>query len=82
MSPQIWRFIFVISLTHALVHTYELAWPSIEQEATTGLFPHDAIRGKEISGGLAGIWRMLFGGGSLLVGVLITQKSATKWLIL
>ena len=50
MSPQIWRFIFVISLTHALVHTYELAWPSIEQEATTGLFPHDAIRGKEISG--------------------------------
>ena len=82
MSPQIWRFIFVISLTHALVHTYELAWPSIEQEATTGLFPHDAIRGKKVSGWLAGIWRMLFGGGSLLVGVLMTQKSATKWLIL
>ena len=81
MSPQVWRFIFVISLTHALVHTYELAWPSIEQEASSAFYPADGIRAKEMSGWLAGIWRMLFGGGSLLVGLLITRKSATRWLI-
>lgn len=81
MSPQVWRFIFVISLTHALVHTYELAWPSIEQEASSAFYPDDGIRAKEMSGWLAGIWRMLFGGGSLLVGLLITRNSATRWLI-
>lgn len=81
MSPQVWRFIFVISLTHALVHTYELAWPSIEQEASSTFYPTDDIRSKEMSGWLAGIWRMLFGGGSLLVGLLITRASATRWLI-
>ncbi len=81
MSPQVLRFIFVISLTHALVHTYELAWPSIEQEASSAFFPDDGLRAKEMSGWLAGIWRMLFGGGSLLVGLLITRNSATRWLI-
>ena len=81
MSSQVWRFIFVISLTHALVHTYELAWPSIEQEASSAFYPDDGIRAKEMSGWLAGIWRMLFGGGSLLVGLLITRNSATRWLI-
>ena len=80
MTPQLWRVILLISLTHALVHTYELAWPSIEQEATFHFFPDDPELAKRVSGGLAGLWRLLFGGGSLLVGWLITRNSAFHWL--
>ena len=81
MNTQLWKFILLISLTHALVHTYELAWPSIEQEASAEFFPDNAARAKAVSGWLAGIWRLLFGGGSIVVGLLITRDTATRWLI-
>jgi len=68
MSRAIWRLVLLISCAHALVHVFELALPSTEQLITV-----DYDVGKVTMGWLSAAWRLPWGLGALVAGLLVDR---------
>lgn len=80
MSGQaVFRLVLLVSCAHALVHSYELALPSIEQKVTAD-FTDDSQEGKALSGRLSNWWRLLWGVGAPLAGLLVDRIGGRKML--
>jgi MFS transporter, FSR family, fosmidomycin resistance protein len=76
MSPSTFRLIVLISFAHALVHSFELALPSVEQ-----MICEDFDVEKSETGVLGTVWRLPFGLGALLAGWLADRFGSKKMLI-
>ena len=76
MSPATFRLILLISFAHALVHSFELALPSVEQ-----MVCDDFQVEKSDTGVLGMVWRLPFGLGALLAGWLADRYGSKKMLI-
>jgi MFS family permease len=72
--------VLLVSLAHALVHTYEVALPSVEQQIAEHYFPEDPVRGKAINGWMASTWRIPLGFGALAAGWLVDRFGARRML--
>lgn len=68
MTPRLWRLVVAVSCAHALVHVFELAFPSVEQ-----LIAHDFDVGKRQMGIVASCFRVPFGGFAILAGWLVDR---------
>lgn len=73
------RLVLLISCAHALVHTYELSLPSVEQKIA-GNFTDDPQQGKALSGRLSNYWRLLWGFGAPLAGLLVDRLGGRRLL--
>jgi len=73
------RLILLVSCAHALVHTYELALPSVEQKIAAD-FSEDPEQGKALSGRLSNYWRLMWGFGAPLAGILVDRFGGRKML--
>ena len=69
MSPATFRLVLLISCAHALVHTFELALPSVEQ-----MIGADFHVDRQQTGMLGTTWRLPFGFGALLAGWLADTR--------
>ena len=76
MSPATFRLVLLVSLAHAMVHTFEHSLPAVEQ-----MIGDDFEVGKERTGGLGTIWRLPFGLGALLAGYLADRFGSKRLLI-
>lgn len=68
LSRRAWKIVLLVSFAHALVHLYELAIPSVEQEIAADYFPDSVADGKAFTGSLSNLWRLFWGLGALLAG--------------
>lgn len=73
------RLILLISCAHAMVHTYELALPSVEQKIAAD-FSETPEQGKALSGRLSNYWRLMWGFGAPLAGILVDRFGGRKML--
>ncbi len=80
MSPATLRLVLLVSCAHALVHVYELSFPSVEMLIAAEYFPDNADQGKRVMGYMGSTWRLPFGMGALLAGWLV-DKYGAKWLL-
>jgi MFS family permease len=80
MTRAILVLVLLVSIAHALVHTYEVALPSVEQKIAEHYFPDDPVRGKAINGWMAFVWRMPLGFGALGAGWLVDRFGARRML--
>lgn len=80
LSRAAFRLILLVSLAHALVHFYELSFPSVEQEIAAEFYPDDLAKGKEFSGRLSNAWRLLWGLGALAAGWLVDRYGGRRML--
>ncbi|MBI1903882.1 MAG: MFS transporter [Planctomycetia bacterium] len=78
-GPSLLGLVLIVSCAHALVHVYELAFPSVEQLIARE-FHLDAAAGKQAMGQLGMTWRLPFGLGALFVGWLVDRFGA-KWML-
>lgn len=76
MSPSTFRLVLLVSFAHALVHTFELALPAVEQ-----MICDDFSVQKSDTGVLGTLWRLPFGLGALLAGWLADRYGSKKMLI-
>src|SRR5690606_18836891 len=76
MSPQTFRLVMLVSCAHALVHVYELAFPSVEQ-----LIGQTFGVGQAVTGELGSAWRVPFGFGALAAGWLVDRFGAKPLLL-
>jgi len=72
--------VVLVSIAHALVHTYEVALPSVEQKIAEHYFPDDPVRGKAINGWMASTWRIPLGFGALAAGWFVDRFGARRML--
>jgi FSR family fosmidomycin resistance protein-like MFS transporter len=77
MSPATFRLVLLVSLAHAMVHTFEHSLPAVEQ-----MIGDDFEVGKERTGGLGTIWRLPFGLGALLAGYLADRFGSKRLLVI
>lgn len=83
LVAQTLRLVLLVSCAHALVHAYELALPSVEQEVAGHYFPEAAAaQGKQAMGWLAAAWRIPWGFGAMLAGWLVDRYGARRMLLL
>ncbi len=75
MTTATLRLILLVSCAHALVHVYELAFPSVEE-----LIQDDYQVDKQEMGLMGNCWRLPYGLGALLAGWLVDRYGA-KWLL-
>ncbi len=75
MTPTTLRLVLLVSCAHALVHVYELSFPSVEL-----LVAKQYHVTKEVTGALGSCWRVPFGLGAMLAGWLVDRYGA-KWLL-
>jgi MFS family permease len=68
--------VLLVSCAHALVHTYELSLPSVEQEIAADYFPDDPDRGKAVNGWMAYCWTLPLGFGALVAGWFVDRFGA------
>lgn len=80
MSRATLWLVVLVSSAHALVHVYELALPSVEQQIATEYFADDAAAGKALTGGLSNTWRLMWGLGAILAGWLVDHFGARRLL--
>jgi FSR family fosmidomycin resistance protein-like MFS transporter len=78
-NRAVFRLILLISCAHALVHTYELALPSVEQKIAAD-FSDDQQQGKALSGRLSNYWRLMWGFGAPLAGLLVDRFGGRRML--
>lgn len=76
MSRDTFRLVLLVSLAHAMVHTFEHSLPAVEQ-----MIGETFEVGKERTGGLGTIWRLPFGLGALLAGFLADRFGSKRLLI-
>lgn len=80
MSPALLRLVLLVSCAHALVHSFELALPSVEQEISQEFYPSDDVQGKRYSGLLSNYWRLCWGLGALVAGWLVDRYGSYRLL--
>jgi len=76
MPAQTFRLVLLISCAHALVHTFELALPAVEQ-----MIGDEYGVGKSATGTLGMVWRLPFGLGAVLAGFLADRYGSRPLLI-
>ena len=76
MPPATFRLILLISCAHALVHTFELALPAVEQ-----LIGEEFGVGKDVTGQLGMVWRLPFGLAAIGAGWLADRYGSRLLLI-
>lgn len=76
MPPSTFRLVLLISCAHALVHTFELALPAVEQ-----MIGKEYGVGKDSTGALGMVWRLPFGLGAVLAGYLADRYGSRPLLI-
>ena len=76
MSAPTFRLVLLISCAHALVHTFELALPAVEQ-----MIGDEYGVGKSATGTLGMVWRLPFGLGAVLAGFLADRYGSRPLLI-
>jgi MFS family permease len=74
------RLVLFVCCAHALVHVYELALPSVEQEIANEFFADDAEAGKTLTGQLSNSWRLMWGLGAIVAGWLVDRFGSKKLL--
>lgn len=74
--------ILLVSCAHALVHVYEQSFPSVEQRVAAEFFPGDAAAGKEFTGELSNLWRLMWGVGGIAAGWLVDRWGSRRMLAL
>src|SRR5688500_13780608 len=72
--------VLLVSCAHALVHTYEQSLPSVEQRIAAEYFPHDEAGGKAMTGRLSNAWRLMWGIGGILAGLLVDAIGGRRML--
>lgn len=77
MPTSTFRLVLLISCAHALVHTFELALPAVEQ-----MIGDEFGVGKESTGELGMVWRLPFGLGAVLAGFLADRYGSRPLLII
>jgi MFS family permease len=65
-----------------MVHTFELALPSVEQQISADFYPENPVAGKRLSGNLSTVWRFCWGIGALLAGLLVDRIGPARMLII
>ena len=73
--PSVVQLVLIVSCAHLMVHTYELALPSVEQ-----LVASDYAVNKATMGQLSTVWRLPFGLGALLAGWLVDRYGSRRML--
>ena len=76
MPASTLRLVLLISCAHALVHTFELALPAVEQ-----MIGDEYGVGKASTGKLGMVWRLPFGLGAVLAGFLADRYGSRPLLI-
>lgn len=76
MPAATFQLVLVISCAHALVHTFELALPAVEQ-----MIGEEYGVGKASTGALGMVWRLPFGLGAVLAGILADRYGSRPLLI-
>jgi MFS transporter, FSR family, fosmidomycin resistance protein len=74
--------LLLVSCAHAMVHVYEQSLPSVEQQIAADFFPSDAAQGKLFTGQLSNIWRLMWGVGGVLAGLLVDRIGSRRMLAL
>ena len=80
MSSIAMRLVLLVCCAHALVHVYELALPSVEQEIASEFLPDDVEAGKVLTGKLSNSWRLMWGLGAIVAGWLVDRFGSKKLL--
>jgi MFS family permease len=85
MPAKILRLVLLISCAHALVHMYELSLPSVEHKIAAEYYPEKNVEnianGKEMTGLLSMTWRIPWGIGAMLAGLLVDRFGAKRLLL-
>lgn len=76
MPASTFRLVLLVSCAHALVHTFELALPAVEQ-----MIGDEYGVGKGATGTLGMVWRLPFGLGAVLAGYLADRYGSRPLLI-
>lgn len=82
MSRATLSIVLIVSCAHAMVHVYEQSLPSVEQRIARDFFPSDPARGKEFTGQLSNVWRLMWGVGGVLAGWLVDRCGSRRMLAL
>lgn len=77
MTRATLRLVLLVSCAHALVHVYELSFPSVEQ-----LIARDFRVGMETTGALGNVWRFPFGLGAFAAGWLVDRFGSKRLLVI
>ena len=80
MTRTVLLIVLLVSCAHALVHIFELALPSVEQDIADEYESGDEAAGKQLSGTMANVWRFPFGAGALLAGWLVDRFGSRRML--
>ena len=76
MPRRFWGIVLLVSLAHALVHTYELVFPAIEQVLAEAWRLDTTVTGR-----IATLWALPFGVGALGAGWLADRFGSRRVLI-
>jgi len=80
LSGTALRLVLLVSCAHAMVHLYELALPSVEQQIAAEFYA-DEISGKRLTGLLSNSWRFTWGFGALAAGWLVDRYGGRRMLV-
>ena len=79
MNRKTFRLVLLVSCAHAMAHVFELSLPSVEHDIASE-YPGDEAAGKILTGWLSFCWRLPWGVGALLVGVLVDRYGSPRML--
>ena len=79
MNRALLKLVVLVSCAHALVHLYELALPSVEQEISIE-FARSEAAGKPVMGWLSWCWRLPWGLGAMVAGWLVDRWGSRRML--
>ena len=81
MNRKTFRLVFLVSCAHAMAHVFELSLPSVEHDIALD-YSTDMTTGKVLTGWLSFCWRLPWGVGALLVGVLVDRYGSARMLVI